>query len=188
MIESEIWKPIVGWEGLYEVSNLGRVRSIDRKVPAKNGSTETRKGKIKSLQKTRFGYMRVSLNKAKCRKTYMVHRLVADAFLPNPDNLPFINHKNETRDDNRVENLEWCTRIYNMNYGTCRDKQRKSLINNPLLSKRVVKCDIYGNPLEEYPSMAEAARQNKLCQGRISNCCLNKKKSKTHGGYIWKFA
>ena len=188
MNSPEIWKPIVGWEGLYEVSNLGRVRSLDRDVPAKIGSTETRKGKIKSQQKTRFGYMRVTLSKDKYRKTYMVHRLVGDAFLPNPDSLPFINHKNETRNDNRAENLEWCTRLYNMNYGNCRQKIKDSHINNPFLSKKVVKCDISGNPIEEYPSMAEAARQNNLSQGRISNCCLNKKKSRTHGGFIWKFA
>lgn len=186
METKEIWKPVVGWEGLYEVSNFGNVRSVDRLVESRGFSKQYRNGKI-LYQRTQNGYRRVKLCNGGVNKVKMVHRLVAEAFIPNPQSLPFINHKDEVRSNNRVDNLEWCTRLYNMRYGNCVENIRKSHINNKKLSKPVSKCDLNGNILEIYPSQAEAARANGLWQSRISNCCLGKKKCVTHGGFKWKY-
>ena len=115
----EEWKSIPGYEGLYEVSNLGRVRSLDRY----DGRNHFRKGKVLSLVKNTDGYLKVLLKcNTKC-KTITVHRLVAQAFIPNPDNLPIINHKDEDKTNNRVENLEWCDNYYNLMYGTGNDRR-----------------------------------------------------------------
>lgn len=118
----EIWKDIKGYEGLYQVSNKGRVKSL--------GNNKTRKEKILSLKPNNKGYIRVTLYKNNIKKHFSVHRLVAEAFIPNPDNLPQVNHiidDFEHRSDNRVENLEWCTAEYNSNYGTHNEKLSKSL-------------------------------------------------------------
>ena len=105
----EIWKPVIGWETLYEVSNMGNVRSLHYKQPYLMNPVIDAKG-----------YKRVSFTKRNSKKYVRcgVHRLVAQAFIPNPDNLPEINHKDEDKLNNRVDNLEWCTHMYNNNYGT----------------------------------------------------------------------
>lgn len=107
-MKNEIWKPVVGYEGLYEVSNLGRIKSLNcynYKYP-----------RILKLGKRPDGYLCVGLSKNNTTKTKVVHRLVAEAFIPNPDNLEMVNHKDEDRANNNVENLEWCTRSYNQLY------------------------------------------------------------------------
>ena len=115
----EIWKPVAGYEGLYEVSNQGNVRSVDRYVSNnwKNG-LRLIKGKVLNYGCTLGGYKQVHLSKNGSQEPLYVHRLVAEAFLQNPDCLPEINHKDEDKTNNRVENLEWCDRKYNANYGT----------------------------------------------------------------------
>ncbi len=105
----EIWKSIKNYEGLYEVSNLGRVRSLDRVTITTNGKTVPFKGKILKTIKHKNGYLKVNLNKDKKQKTHLVHRLVAEAFIPNPNNKKYIDHINTIRDDNRVDNLRWVT-------------------------------------------------------------------------------
>lgn len=182
----EEWRPVVGWEGLYEVSSLGRVRSVKRVVVCKDGKAYCRKERMMSLRKNAFGYLRVKLSKDGNSKLFMTHRLVAGAFVPNTENLPFVNHKDEVKSNNRYDNLEWCTRLYNTRYGTNIERIRKSHINNKKLSKSVSKCNLSGIVLETYPSMSEAARQNYLSEAKISLCC--QKKRKTHGGYKWKLA
>ena len=126
MIE-EIWRPVVGYEGLYEVSNTGIVRSLDRY----DNRNCFRKGKVISLlKKGEYGYIQVNLcYNGKLYKKY-VHRLVAQAFLPNPDNLPEVNHKDEDKTNNSVDNLEWCDRSYNLKYGTARIRERDTKIKN----------------------------------------------------------
>lgn len=104
----EIWKEIEGYEGLYEVSNFGRVKSLKR----------DKNGKLMSLQKDKDGYPVVGLYFKGNLKLHKVHRLVAQTFLSNPDNLPQVNHKDEDKTNNMVDNLEWCTPGYNTNYGT----------------------------------------------------------------------
>ena len=122
----EEWRPVVGYEGLYEVSNTGRVRSVDRYVKTCYGSYRLHKGKVLSPGIRPDGYLVVSLQ----YRMFRVHRIVAEAFLPNPDNLPQVNHKDEDKSNNRVDNLEWCTAKYNNNYGTARIRAKESAIKN----------------------------------------------------------
>ena len=122
----EEWRPIVGYEGLYEVSNTGQVRSLDRY----DNRNCFRKGKVLSPGKNTKGYLFVILTCNGKRKTINVHRLVTEAFLPNPDNLPEINHKDEDKTNNSVDNLEYCDRSYNINYGSRKDKVRDTAIKN----------------------------------------------------------
>ena len=105
----EVWRPVKGYEGLYEVSNYGRVKSLKR---------NTAHERIKSPIKDRDGYLIVCFNKNGKQSNKRIHRLVAEAFIPNPNNLPQVNHKNEIKTDNCVENLEWCDNKYNARYGT----------------------------------------------------------------------
>jgi len=126
----EIWKDISGYEGLYQVSNLGRVRSLDRLSHyIRNGNPEAKlfKGRIMKQSHTTDGYLMIYLRKGGKDKYYSVHRLVAQAFIPNPENLPFVNHKDEVKDNNCVDNLEWCTHIYNCNYGTAIERMRQKV-------------------------------------------------------------
>lgn len=109
-----MYKSIKGYEGIYEVNEIGKIRSIDRKVKSKNGRTIHYKGKELKLKMNKDGYLNVNLNKNGISKTWRVHRLVAETFLQNPDNLPEIHHKNHDRRDNRVENLAWVTRAEQM--------------------------------------------------------------------------
>lgn len=188
----EIWKPIKDYEGLYEVSNYGNVRSVDRVVICSDGRKCLWKGRILKPAKCGNGYFFCVLCKNGKTENALIHRLVAEAFIPNPDNLPFINHKDEIKTNNRVflkkdgsvdldkSNLEWCTRSYNVNYGTAIQRR---LIK---LSKPVLQLDTNtGHVVSEYPSTAEAARQLNIHQGNISNCCIGKQK--TAYGYKWRY-
>ena len=118
-IEEEIWKDIVGFEGIYQVSNLGRVRTVPHYVPGKSHGVDTvRLVKSNILKDAKSGnYRKVVLWSGGKYKNCLVHRLVAEAFIPNPDNLPQVNHLDENKYNNRADNLEWCTAKYNMNYG-----------------------------------------------------------------------
>ena len=130
---TEEWRPIEGYEGLYEVSSYGRVRSLDRYVKTCYGSYRLYKGKVLSPGKKSDGYLLINLSCNGKYNTIRVHRLVAQAFLPNPDNLPEVNHKDENKTNNSVENLEWCDRKYNMNFGT----RIKRLINTKIKNSYV---------------------------------------------------
>ena len=117
----EIWKDIPGYEGRYQASNTGQIKALARK--RKNGVMSVER--ILKQQTWPLGYKKVTLcNDDNCNKTLFVHRLVALAFINNPNNLPFINHKDENPSNNFVDNLEWCTRIYNANYGHRLEKTR----------------------------------------------------------------
>lgn len=149
----EIWKDIPEYEGLYQVSNQGRVKSLYNfhnkgVIYLKNNLTKT-------------GYYQVSLSKHGNKQRFKVHRLVAMTFIPNPNKLPQINHKNEIKTDNRVENLEWCNQIYNCNYGTRLERAARSI-------GRKVICLETG---KEFWSGAEAARQMNLDISHIAKCC-----------------
>lgn len=159
----EVWKDIFGYGGDYQVSNLGRVRS--RKW-----------GKLKILKpvKNHNGYLTVMLYSDKMRRCY-VHRLVAQAFLPNRKNLEIVNHKNERRDDNRASNLEWCTHYYNNHYSDIYKSTRKRVVQ---YSKDMVR-------IRSYSSQREASRLTGIYQSNISNCCHRKRE--TAGGYFWRF-
>lgn len=122
----EEWRPIEGYEGVYEVSSYGRVRSLDRY----DSNNHFLKGRILKLCADKYGYLNVGLSLGNKEKKYKVHRLVAEAFLPNPDNLPQVNHLDEDKTNNRVDNLEMCTAKYNSNYGSRKDRVRDTAIKN----------------------------------------------------------
>lgn len=136
----EEWKNIIGYEGLYEVSNKGNVRNV-------------RRNKLLKLSKDYYGYIRVSLSKNGIQTGLKVHRLVAQAFIPNPNNLPQVNHRNEDKTDNSVENLEWCTAKYNNNYG-----HRTENIVNTRVKNGYADPDFIGFGLNEKEYMKEYNR------------------------------
>lgn len=122
----EVWKDIEGYEGLYQVSNLGRVLSLARTRKNRWGQDVPVLERILTPRINDKGYLRVALSKDDVSKDFFIHRLVAMAFIPNPNNYPIINHMNEVKTDNRVENLEWCTHKYNVNYGSWAEKQSRA--------------------------------------------------------------
>lgn len=128
LLPKQFWKDIPGYEGLYQVSNTGRVRSLNY-----NG---TRKTKVLKQGTNKDGYKRIKLYKDGKFKVYLVHRLVALAFIPNPNNYPIINHKDENRWNNNVDNLEWCTYKYNSNYGNCIKKLNEGMKRRNLILHR----------------------------------------------------
>ena len=112
----ELWKPVQRYEGLYEVSNMGNVRSLDRTVPHKRLGEQKRRGKMLSPRLDSYGYPQVILSRNGCVQLFCVHRLVGEAFLSNPEDKPCINHLNGIKADNRAENLEFCTYSENLQH------------------------------------------------------------------------
>lgn len=184
-MEDEIWKDIPDYEGLYQVSNLGRVLSLPRHKPTDKRETHNN---IRKQRLSPNGYWRVNLSKNNKVKWHSVHRLVAMAFIPNPDNLPCVNHKDENSQNNVVGNLEWCTIQYNCEYGTARERQRISRANNPndkYIRKLVgekngkpIRCFTPNGTLHGiYKSLTEASIATKVnittiirhCKGKVGN-------------------
>lgn len=185
-MKKEIWKAVKGYEGWYEVSNLGRVRSVERIVYYSNNKIYLCKSRIRKPNKVRGGYLTCDLWKNSKHKTFAVHRLVAQAFLPNPDNLPQVNHRDEDKTNNHVSNLEWCDGKYNVNYGTAIQRSAEKRLNSPKLSKPVLQLDLETNQIiAEYPSARGAERQLKISNSSISKCCMGK--YKTAYGYKWRY-
>lgn len=118
----EKFKPVKGYAGIYEISNLGRVKSISRIIERKDGNTRVTEDRIILPFLTKCGYHQIVLCKDGVRKKHYIHRLVANAFIENPDKLPIINHKDENKLNNRVDNLEWCSAYYNLRYGKMQAK------------------------------------------------------------------
>ena len=172
----EIWRDIKGYEGKYMVSNLGRVKSLIYK--------RTGKEEILKAYDNGHGYLFVILCKDGKDKTCRVNRLVAQAFLENPDNLPEVNHKDEDKTNNCVENLEWCSKLYNINYGTGRKRSAEKRAKK--LSKPVFSVNKESGLIMWWQSAMEASRQTGIAQGNITQCC--KGKNKSAGGHIWFYA
>lgn len=173
----EVWVDISGYEGLYQVSNWGQVKSFPR-----NGTIN----EIKILKpfKSRNGYLRIKLCKDGVIKTYYVHRLVAEAFIENPNNLPEVNHINEVKTDNRSENLEYCDHKTNINHGSRNERIATSMTNGKR-SKAILQFDSQGSLIKEFPSSREVTRQLGYSQGEISKCCNGLRESAY--GSIWRF-
>ena len=185
-MKNEIWKSVEGYEGLYQVSSYGRVRSLDRMVINSDGVKRLFKGRILKPNKVRNGYLKIQLSKSGKVNGALIHRLVAQSFIQNPDNLPIINHKDENKTDNHVENLEWCDSKYNTNYGTAIQRSAEKRLNSPKLSKPVLQIDKETNEIvDKYPSAMEAARQLKIDQGNISSCCRGELKA--YKGFKWQY-
>lgn len=157
----EEWKDVVGAEEYYQVSNLGRIRNKITKDILKPSMS----GKYRHIE------LKYGIN-----KNVLIHRLVAEAFIPNPFNFRCVNHIDENKENNRADNLEWCTYQYNNTYG------KGALERN----SKIIQYDMAGNALKIWESMKEAAESLNLNYQGISMCCRNKRKS--CGGYMWSFA
>lgn len=196
---NEVWKDVVGYEGLYQVSNLGRVQSL--------GHDNWHKGRIlKPHLDGKGNYFMVGLSKDKHTKHKLVHRLVAETFIPNPENLPQVNHKDENKQNNIVENLEWCTNEYNINYnnGAAMKRaiktryeryDRKELVKKTKETKRkrgsfsaeipVNQFTWDGRFIARYISLTEAMKATGAQMHVISRCCRGF--CKQAGGFVWLF-
>ena len=186
MLTEEIWKDIEGYEGLYQVSNLGMVRSLDRiivKPHPRNTSMQMRcfyKGRILKPKKKYKGYLSVDLHgKDGDVKTRQVHRLVALAFIPNPDNLPDVNHIDENPGNPKLSNLEWVTKSQNMRHGTCGARMGRKHW------KAVTQMDMNGNIIKEWPCAQHASESLHIHHSQLIGVCRGKGYSA--GGYRWKY-
>ena len=199
----EIWKPVVGYEGLYEVSSYGRVRSLDRATSyisrTQEGkeytTTHTLKGKLMKQRVNQNGYKEIALCVGGKSKKYMVHRLVAEAFLDNPNNYPIINHKDENKQNNIIwinknglidykkSNLEWCTQKYNINYGSGNIRRINTRNKNKSYhyQRKVGQYTLKGVLIKKYPSASDTG----YCRECIRDCCNGKQK--TAYGYKWRY-
>lgn len=183
----EVWKDVAGYEGLYQVSNMGRVRSLDRKIKGFDGRTFFHKGKIlKASLNIKRGYLRVRLTKHNKGKFYRVHRLVAKTFVPNPHNLKEVNHIDENRLNNVATNLEWCSSYYNNHYGTRTIRAAESA------KKPVAQLGQNGQVIKTFPSAVDAERITGISRKRIQAVAshyLNDGKYliSRAGGYKWEY-
>ena len=171
MEKEEIWKDIKGFEGLYQISSLGRVKSLLKFYPRLFNPTTNK-----------LGYGIVTLTKNKRSKSFYVHKLVAEAFIPNPNNYPCINHKDENPSNNCVENLEWCTYKYNSNYGTRNERISK------IKGRPVNQYTLDGKFIKTYSCAPVAGRETHISRVNIWKCCISKEGRTTCGGYMWKYA
>ncbi len=177
-MEEEIWKDIEGYEGYYQISSEGRVRSVDREIINRDKINKL-KGKIlNATVNCRNGYVSVMLCKECKKKRLSLHRLVAIAFVPNPNNYKEVNHKDEDKTNNSSSNLEWCDRKYNNNFGTMRERMTAKL------SKKVYQYTLDGELVNIFPSSHECER-NGFNRGAVAACCRGIKPK--HKGYIWRY-
>lgn len=178
----EIWKPVVGYEGLYEVSSFGRVRSVDRILPLGN-STRFHMGKVMSLRtRKEDGRKDVMLARDGVLKRHKVHRLVAEAFIPNPDNLPEVNHKDEDPANNHATNLEWCDRWYNTHYGRYSEKISEAM-SKPIMQIKD------GVVIKVWKNIQEASRHFSINGNITGNIGFGlKDSSKRPYGFEWRYA
>ena len=185
MTENEVWKDVIGYEGLYKVSDRGNVYSVERvdSIGRKIG------GRILKPNYDRYGYLIVRLYKNGIVKAKKIHRLVTEAFIPNPNNFPQVNHIDEVKDNNNVENLEWCDTRYNLNYGTARKRATKKT------SKKVKAVNVETGEVVKFNSTHEAGRKG-YDQSSVSASCrgdYNNGGGKligdgcTYRGYRWSY-
>jgi hypothetical protein len=189
----EEWRDVVGFEGLYQVSNFGRVKSLDRWCIRSDGQRQRFSGVMMKAHANRGSgkrgqrkgrYLSVELSREHKHRFFLVHRLVLEAFVPNPDPKIYTqcNHKDENTHNNHVSNLEWCSPVQNINYGTRNERA------NSKIRKRVQMLSKNGEVLKEFCSTKDAERQTGVWSSSISCCCRNLPNFNTAGGYRWQFA
>lgn len=197
----EIWRDVDGYENIYKVSNIGNIKSLNYK--------NTKKEKLLKQCVDKGGYLRVTLSKNGKEKLKIVHRLIAKAFIPNPNNLPEVNHKDEDKTNNKINNLEWCDRLYNVNYGTILQRKSENTKgeknhnygkkfseetirklseshkgNIPVNIKKVYRYDLDGKFIKEYERLKYVEEDGFNFKG-VNNVCLGK--SITYKGYFWSY-
>lgn len=182
----EVWKDIKDYEGLYQSSTFGRARSLDSYRKGKNGTVKFCKGRILKPSTNKDGYLQVNLYKNNKLKRFLIHRLVAEAFLEIPEELKHlkgtrylqVNHKDENKLNNNVNNLEFCNCKYNINYGTAIERSSKKR------SKPILQYTLDGQFVREWKSIRECGR-NGFNQGHVTECCRGERK--THKDSIWRY-
>ena len=175
----EVWKDIAGFEGKYQVSNYGRVRNIK----FVNHPRSAKQERILTPKMDRYGYLTVHLSNGKADFHPTIHRLVASAFLPNPLNLPQVNHKDENKQNNELSNLEWCTGIYNTQYGTGQARAHS------MKKKKILQLDKFTKQLiKEHLSATDAAFEmfGKKKKSSLITACARGKRTTAYG-FIWKY-
>lgn len=189
----EIWKDIPEYEGLYQVSNLGRIKSLERKVNKQTSIRVVNERILKLLKGKK--YMQVCLSKNCKTKTKLVHRLVAETFIPNYNNYQEVNHIDANVQNNCVNNLEWCNRYQNMQHA----KQKRLIKHNKkekcfwynkygkehIRSKKIIQKDKNNNVIKIWDSLADVKRQLKIHQSNISKCLKGERK--TAGHFKWQY-
>ena len=171
-----MWKSIKGYEGIYEISNLGRVKSLER-LDTMGRRIEER---IMKCQLNKDGYLNITLSNKGCKKTYLLHRLVAMHFVDNPNGYNEINHIDTDPSNPVASNLEWCTRKYNVNYADAKEKMIRAN------QKKVIQLDLANRYVKTHDSIKGAAKEVKIPDSNISACCKGKRP--TAGGYKWEYA
>ena len=184
----EEWRPVVGYEGLYEVSNMGNVKSLNYRGNGKEG--------ILNAMKNNRGYLQVNLYKDGKMKKCLVHRLIATAFCENPEGYTEVNHRDEDKENNRADNLEWCSRSYNITYNGLAKKIGKKIRGRKQseehikkraekLSKPVLAIHKINGLILEFSSAHEAEKEIGISNSSIIQCCQGKRNSA--GGFYWMY-
>jgi hypothetical protein len=183
----EIWKDIKDYDGAYQISNHGRVKSVSRYIPSKNGSYRKTNERILKQKLSKEGYMHITLKRNKKQKTFLVHRLVAEAFLENNRSLPIVNHIDENKENNFINNLEWCDFSRNALHGSAMEKMIKTRAENEgeKSPKKVI-----GKPFNDSENVIVVEKLNDVKKygfhpSAVSSCCNGKRLS--HKGYYWNF-
>jgi len=199
-VEEEIWKDIKGYEGYYQISNRGIVRSLDRKIEYSDGRTRIYKGKIIKQLKNNNGYLYVRLSKGSVKYGAFLHKLIAIAFIPNPNNYPIVNHKDENPLNNSIKNLEWCTYKYNNAYNNL-IQRRTDTFNRKLVAgeypslnikcQKIVQLNYKYELIKVWNSSMDIERGTGIKSGNISLCLHKKRKSmgkdKDGNYYHWMY-
>lgn len=195
-MEKEKFKPVKNYEGLYEISNLGTLRSLDKKwqtLNYKSGKyiTVKMKGRIIKTCVSNCGYEQTTLSKNGKQKLVLIHRLVAEAFILNTNNYPCVNHKDGNKLNNCVDNLEWCTYSYNEKHAY-KNGYAKSYLKDKYgkehpLSKKVKQYDLKGNFIKKWNCISDVTRALGIDSGRITKCCQHQKYCHSAGGFKWEY-
>lgn len=200
MNQTEIWKPVVGLEDYYMISNIGRIKSVERTVIHSDGRKRNIGGKILKTRINNQGYECIKISCNRQKKEFKIHRMVALAFIPNVENKPHIDHINTIRSDNRVENLKWVTRLENAHNPITYSRmfgrnhapaekilKRKNENKSYGAEKAVVQLSANGDIIKEFKSIRDAGRAFHNSGSAISCCCRKMKCYKTAHGYVWRY-
>lgn len=184
----EVWRDVFGYEGLYQVSSKGRVMSLSRAILTKGGAYRITDNKVLSASVGENGYKKVVLSNNNVKKTFLIHRLVAKAFIPNPNKYSLVNHIDENKENNECKNLEWCNYSYNATHGNAMKKMINSRLNNGgnRAPKHVVGTSIDGEGEDIKVLKLNDVKNYGFHPSAVSLCCNGKRVS--HKGYYWEFA